>query len=297
MKNGIHPALLTLLLAALPACVRAQQTESTQPPAKRVESTIVQVAEHEFCLEPILAKHTASERAHISGNNASKSTGFSLDRIPSICPVVQPAAHQMKELAMKLRFVDGPNVTRLTPQEKGKLAIHNLFEPFNLLTLTGLSAIAIATDSHSPYGPGFSGFGKNLGVSFTEDMTAQFFGTFLIPSIAHQDPHYHRMPNASVPRRILHTGVAVFWAQSDNGHGMPNYSTLLGSAIDGEIANLYVPGRRTDLRSTAQRYGVGMSLAPIDNLITEFLPDIAKHIHVHDVFIQRIVNSVAKSNQ
>ena len=71
-----------------------------------------------------------------------------------------------------------------------------------------------------------------VGVSYTEDMTGEFFGTFLIPSIVHQDPHYHRMPHASIPRRILHAAAQVFWTQGDNGKGMLNYADLVGFPID-----------------------------------------------------------------
>ena len=74
-------------------------------------------------------------------------------------------------------------------------------------------------------------------------MTGEFFGTFLIPSIVHQDPHYHRMPHATIKRRICHAVVQVVWTQGDNGKGMLNYANLVGYPIDDEIGNLYVPGR------------------------------------------------------
>ena len=127
------------------------------------------------------------------------------------------------------RFLNGPEVKPLTPKEKARLALKNLLDPFNAVTILGQSAIAIGSDSHSPYGPGMPGFAKNVGVSYTQDMTGEFFGTFLIPSIMHQDPHYHRMPKgAIIPRRILHAIVQVVWTQGDNGRGMLNYSNLLG---------------------------------------------------------------------
>jgi len=86
--------------------------------------------------------------------------------------------------------------------ELGRIAIHGVVDPFNLLTIGGTSVLTVATDSHSPYGPGFWGWAKLSGVTLTEDMTGEFVGTFLIPAIDHQDPHYHRMPNASLKRRI-----------------------------------------------------------------------------------------------
>ena len=139
------------------------------------------------------------------------------------------------------------------------------------------------------------GFGKYVGVSYAQDMTGEFFGTFLICSLAHQDPHYHRMPSASVPRRFGHALLQVLWSQSDNGKGMPNYANVFGYAIGDEISNLYVPGRETNLTASAERYGIGLATAPIDNLITEFVPDLASHVHVRVVLIQRIINQVAKA--
>jgi hypothetical protein len=122
----------------------------------------------------------------------------------------------------------------------------------------------------------------------------EFFGTFLIPSIAHQDPHYHRMPEGKIPRRILHATSQVFWTQSDSGHGMLNYANLVGFAVSDEISNLYVPGRETDASATASRYVIGLATAPIGNYIIEFVPDVARHIHIQVVILQRIINQVAR---
>lgn len=194
------------------------------------------------------------------------------------------------------RFLNGPQVKPLTAKEKAWLAVRNVGDPFNLLTVFGEAGISVASNSHSPYGPGFPGYGRYVGVSFTQDLTGEFFGTFLIPSITHQDPHYHRMPNASIPRRFLHTVDQIVWTRGDNGRNMLNYADLVGFAIDDEISNLYVPGQQTNLPASASRYAIGLATAPVDNLITEFLPDVARHIHVRVVLVQRIINQVAKSN-
>jgi hypothetical protein len=195
-----------------------------------------------------------------------------------------------------MRFINGPEVKPLSPAEKAKLAAWNLVEPFNDITILGEAAISVGADSHSVYGPGMRGFGKYVGVSYTEDMTGEFFGTFLIPSIVHQDPHYHRMPNASISRRFRHAIAQVVWTQGDNGKGMVNYANLLGYAIDDEIDNLYVPGRGTNLTASGARYSIALATAPVDNFVTEFLPDVAKHIHIRVVLVQRIINQVAKTD-
>jgi hypothetical protein len=195
-----------------------------------------------------------------------------------------------------MRFENGPQVKPLDPQEKAWLATKNVIDPFNIITILGEAGISVAADSHSAYGPGFPGYGRYVGVSFTQDITGEFFNTFLIPSIVHQDPHYHRMPHASYLRRALHTIDAVAWARSDSGQGMLNYGTLLGYGIDDEIGNLYVPGQQTNGPATARRYAFGLATAPIDNAVTEFLPDVAKHIHVQIVVVQRIINQVASKD-
>jgi len=194
------------------------------------------------------------------------------------------------------RFLDGPKVKPMTPKEKGWLAIRNVADPFNGLTILASAGIAIGSDANSPYGPGMRGFGRLVGVSYTQDMTGEFFGTFLIPSVMHQDPHYHRMPKASIKRRIAHCIYQVGWTQGDNEKGMVNYAAIFGYAIGDEVSNLYVPGRETNLPASAQRYAIGLATAPVDNFITEFLPDVARRIHIRVVLIQRIINQVAKTD-
>jgi hypothetical protein len=191
------------------------------------------------------------------------------------------------------RFLDSPAPVPLTPKEKAELAIHNMTYWGNLLTIMGTAAFTVATDSHSPYGPGFKGLGRDTGYSLLQDTTGEFFGTFLVPALTGQDPRYHRMPHASIRRRLVHVVSWTIIAQSDDGRPMPNYSSLLTNPICAEISNLYVPGLNTNGPSTAERIALGYATEPIDILITEFLPDVASHIHVHDIFVQRIINKVA----
>jgi hypothetical protein len=219
----------------------------------------------------------------MSLNSGASGNGVSRGSAP--CP--------KRHFAWYSRFVDGPHEKPLTPRDKAWLAARNFVDPFNLITIGGDAGIAVAADSHSPYGPGMPGFARYVGVSLTEDMTGEFFGTFLIPSIAHQDPHYYRMEHARIPRRIGHALLQVLWTQGDNGKGMPNYANLVGFGIDDAIGNLYVPGRETTASASAERYGIALASAPIGNFVNEFLPDVASHIHVQIILLQRIINQVA----
>ena len=204
---------------------------------------------------------------------------------------IAPAPCHSPETNWYIRFTDGPRDVPLTPMDKGWLAARNVVDPINAIAILGTSAIVIGSNPYSPYGPGMAGFGRNVGVAYAQDMTGEFFGTFLIPSLFHQNPHYRRLPHARFYRRLLNTCTQVLWAYSDSGHGMPNYANIIGFAIDDEIGNLYVPGRDTDLPSSAKRYALTFVLVPTDNLVSEFLPDVARRVNVHSVVLQRIINA------
>jgi hypothetical protein len=194
------------------------------------------------------------------------------------------------------RFLDSTAPMPLKPSQKFGLAARNLANPHNLATITYNAAFTVATNSHTPYGPGWNGFIRDAHLSLTQDATGEFFGTFLIPSLTHEDPHYHRMPHAGIPRRIVHAISRTLIAQSDTGAAMPNFCTLLGYPIDTEIANLYVPGIHTNGPSTVARIMTGYATDPIDNLITEFLPHVARRVHVHVLFAQRILNHISSED-
>jgi hypothetical protein len=190
------------------------------------------------------------------------------------------------------RFLNTNVVIPLTWQEKGYLALHNLADPANFATIVGISAISIGINSHTAYGPGFKGFGKIAGVSLLQDATGQFFGVFAVPALAHQDPRYYRMPGAPIRRRILYSISRTLISRSDDGRPIPNYATLLTYTINSEISNLYVPGIHPNGEATVARIATGLATDPANNLLTEFLPDVAKRIHIRIIFVQTLLNNV-----
>ncbi len=289
VANALLLVLLPLL--AIPSC--AGQTANTQPNPPLPEAPQPQSDAHSKTAGTAPCHHkkdtSAGQQSVAVGTIApnpsqpvpcpTSKQGF----IPPIPPLIDWYG----------RFLNGPQVKRLTPTQKAWLATRNVIDPFNAITILGNSAIYVGANAHSAYGPGMSGFGKNVGVSYSQDVTGEFFGTFLIPSLVHQDPHYHRMPGAPVKHRIAHALYQVLWTQGDDGQGMVNYANLVGFAIDDEIGNLYVPGQKTNLPASAERYGLDLATAPVDNFITEFVPDLARRIHIRIVLVQRIINQVA----
>ena len=193
------------------------------------------------------------------------------------------------------RFLKTNVAIPLTWQQKGYLALHDVTDPGNLATIVGISALTTAIDPHSDYGPGLKGFGKNAGVSLLQDATFEFFGTFAVPSIVHQDPRYFRMPDQPFKKRLIYSISRTVISRSDDGKPMPNYGTLLAYPINAQLSNLYVPGIESDGPSTTKRIFTGYALDPINNLLAEFLPDVAKHVRIRIIFLQRILNNIAVS--
>jgi hypothetical protein len=203
-------------------------------------------------------------------------------------PSTQPTCQDPLQL-----IVDTGYVPPLTSKQKGILAIRAVIDPFNLLTIATFSGISVAADSHSVYGPGFPGWGRLAGYSLAEDVQGDFTGIYVIPSLAHEDPRYHRMPKATVSRRIEHALIHTFVSQHDDGSLMPNYATIINVPFSAEISNLYVPEIGTNAPDTAKRVLVGYATEPVGPLVAEFLPDFAKRVHIHIVFAQQLLNRIA----
>lgn len=285
----------------LPDAAQAQDAASAPTPCQLKQAGFAMVYGATAAAVQGEGESAAAAGEASTGNPAAKTGSPGAELIPCSAEASLltslPIIKKLPLINWYARFLDGPQVKPMTPKEKAWLAVRNVVDPFNGVTILGSSAIAVAANSHSAYGPGMTGWGKYVGVSYSQDMTGEFFGTFLIPTIAHQDPHYHRMPGATIKRRIAHVMYQVFWTQGDNGKGMLNYADLVGFGIDDEIGNLYVPGRQTNSRATAERYGTALATAPIGNAVTEFIPDVARHIHVQVVLIQQIINQVAQTGK
>jgi hypothetical protein len=128
------------------------------------------------------------------------------------------------------------------------------------------------------------------GYGLAEDAQGEFLQTYAIASLAHEDPRYHRMPSASVKRRLWHAIAHTYVSRHDDGRRMPNYATLLTYPISAELSNLYVPGIQTDAASTARRVSIGIATDPAGAIVAEFLPDVARRIHINILFVQEILN-------
>jgi hypothetical protein len=299
MLNVAHRLRLALLplIVATASCF-AQQTEL--PDAPRPTADVLAEIASAVPLTPMLPME-GQQTFPPTGYRRFRSRELGSGWLPIPRPCITDYCTELpphrscceQDMTLFETFLRQNAVHIYTPRELAAMAGRGVIDPFNLLTIVGTSAYTVGTDSHSPYGPGGLGLAKLSGITLTEDMTNAFFETFLIPSIDHQNPQYHRMPNTSLTRRVAHTIYQPIWTESDTGKGMVNYATLLGAMADEAIDVTYVPFQERGLDASATRVGVNLATTPIGNMVTEFLPDVARHVNFNVVFIQRIINRVA----
>jgi hypothetical protein len=185
----------------------------------------------------------------------------------------------------------------LTPKGKFKLAIINTVDPFNMATAAGDAAVSAWTSkSTSAYGTGSTAFAKRFGTDMTDELSGEFFQTFMFPAIFGQDPHYHRDTGEKTPRRIRYALTQVIITRSDMGHKMFNYGEVLGNFAAASLGNVYHLDRDTGFGPTTARIGVSIVSDAAWNLFTEFWPDVSRHINFRMVFLRRLAERAAQPN-
>lgn len=300
---GMRRLLTTvLLLSAITAFAQTQPPTVPETPAHLPESTSTELAELPDAPDPaqasqqgVVAVAEASFKA--SGGGAHPCGVFTAMKVLYVDPSRYDVPKPCTELIYPYqRFLTSNIVIPMTWQQKGYFALHQFVDPFNVGTIVAVSAISVAADPHSAYGPGLKGFGKSVGVSLLQDATGQFFGNFAIPVIAHQDPRYFRKPHEPFTKRFVYSISRTIISRSDSGKSMPNYAVLLTYPINAELSNFYVPGIETNASSTVTRIFTGYALDPVNGLLNEFLPDVASRVHIRIIVVQRILNNIASGN-
>ena len=288
-KTGLACLVAVAMPCAVP-CLGAQELPDS--PGAVLMSTVRVNASGDKRLEPVEAEASGGMGQQVTGSIKpplcnSKRAAAAGEQLSS-GGLLEPCRKENPNQPI----VSSRAVRPLDAEGKAKLAVRDTVDPFNLLTITGYSAAAVGSNAHSAFGPGLAGWGRLTGYSLVEDAQGEFFGTFLISSLTHEDPRYHRLPNAPVRRRILHALEHTWVSQHDDGRAMPNYATLLTYPISAELSNLYVPGVQTNAVSTIKRVSIGLATDPSGTIVAEFLPDVARHIHIHAIFVQEILNQV-----
>lgn len=169
----------------------------------------------------------------------------------------------------------------LKPKQKLGIFVHHTYSPYTLVS-AGINATWSQIVGDLPaYGGGMQGWGKRLGETLADTEARSFFGSFLFPSLTHEDPRYFPMRKGSVWQRVWYAGTRVLVTRKDNGGHTFNFSEFLGTAVTVSLSNAYLPAPdRGGWNTFSRGYGaIGGDAGSF--VLEEFWPDIRRFFNRH----------------
>ncbi len=166
----------------------------------------------------------------------------------------------------------------LLPKQKFQLFISDSVSPAAFLGAAFGAGIGQARDSLPGYGQGAEGYGKRFGASLATGASAQFFGTFLLPSLLRQDPRFFVRGTGSLLQSVRYGLRRLVITRADAGGDVINWSGLVGPLAAQGLANTYLPDDERTAAKTFQRYGTYLALRAGVNVAKEYWPTISKKL-------------------
>ena len=169
----------------------------------------------------------------------------------------------------------------LKPKQKLGIFLHHTYSPYTFVS-AGINATWSQIVGDLPgYGGGMQGWGKRLGENLAGTEARSFFGSFLFPSLTHEDPRYFPMRKGSFWQRGWYAGTRVLVTRTDDGGHAFNFSELLGITVTSILSNAYLPERDRGVWNTLSR-GYGALGGDAGSLVLEeFWPDIRRFFNRH----------------
>ena len=161
-----------------------------------------------------------------------------------------------------------------------KLELDETIAPSRFLGSLITSGITQARDGLPGYGQGWSGYGKRFGSSVASNASNHLFGTFLLPSMLHEDPRYFVKAFGSPRSRILYAIERLVITRTDTGRNTFNWSGVLGGLMAEGLANSYLPDAERTAGKTFSRYGIRVGFSALNNVVKEYWPTIFKSLGI-----------------
>jgi hypothetical protein len=158
----------------------------------------------------------------------------------------------------------------LTAKQKFRFAIRGTFDPVSMLGVGVGAGIEQALNSYPGYGQGAAGYAKRFAAKFADGRTSDFLTHAVFPSLLHQDPRYYYQGTGSAKSRLVHAVTSAFFARSDTGLTVPNYSYLLGDFGSAALSNLYYPKANRGVNLVFTNAAVGLAGRIGGNILREF---------------------------
>jgi hypothetical protein len=207
-----------------------------------------------------------------------------LGQIAPVAQQVPPAQNQKHEEEHPRLFwilptytvTDSKSVRPLTAGGKWRLFVKDKTDPFTCFWVAFDAGLAQANNDPPGYGQGAAGYGKRFGAGLADETAGGFFGTYLFPSVLHQDPRYYRLGAGPFKKRFGHALIRPVLTHKDSGGRTFNWSGILGSLATSSLSNAYYPEENRGVGATFSRVAMSLPFSMIDELVNEFGPDLEK---------------------
>jgi hypothetical protein len=171
----------------------------------------------------------------------------------------------------------------LTSKEKFELFLSKSSSPPQILSSVFGAAIGQARNALPGYGQEWNGYGKRLGSSLASGASSHLFGTYLLPSLLHEDPRFFVRLNEGWKGRVGHALARVVVIRTDAGGSTFNLPGTLGPLMAEGLANVYLPEGERTAGKTFQRFGIRIGWGAANNLFKEYWPSIFKSLRINKV--------------
>jgi hypothetical protein len=169
-----------------------------------------------------------------------------------------------------------PNIatseSRLSTGDKFKLFAANSVSVGTFVGAAASAGIEQATYTPHGYRQGAEGYGKRFGAAMARNASSEFFGTFILASMLHQDPRFFPQADPTFGGSIKYAVSRVFVTRNDDGKDVANWSGLLGPAMGEGLANAYWPEGERTAGDTLERYGIDIASRAGYNLVRNYWP-------------------------
>jgi hypothetical protein len=168
----------------------------------------------------------------------------------------------------------------LNPRQKLELAVDETMAPSRFLGSAFTAGVGQARDSLPGYGQGWNGYGKRFGSSLASNTSNHLIGTFLLPSVLHEDPRYFVKAFGGPKARLLYAVERVVVGRTDEGRDTFNWSGVIAGLMAEGLANSYLPDGERTAGKTFSRFGIRMGWDVADNIVKEYWPTIFRSLRV-----------------
>ncbi len=166
----------------------------------------------------------------------------------------------------------------LGPEQKFKLFIDQTIAPSTFVSAAGTSGFRQAEDTYPGYGQGWDGYEKRFGAAVANSATTNFFGTFLFPSLFHEDPRHFFSTRRGLKNKVVYSLTRQVITRTDDGGKSFNWSRVLSVFAAESIANSYLPPEERTAEKTFERAGTRFAWGAANSLLKEYWPIIFKKL-------------------